>query len=64
MMGDLAPGASMLDLDKSPGDVGITTNEKGDVIYDPYAAQSIDKTKIYSRNCGNEPVGCPCRFNS
>jgi hypothetical protein len=45
MMGDLSGGFGGLDLDKSPGDVGVTTNEKGDVIYDPYAAQSIDKTK-------------------
>ena len=45
MMGDLGGGFGGLDLDKSPGDVGVTTNEKGDVIYDPYAAQSIDKTK-------------------
>tara|TARA_R110000824_G_scaffold373018_1_gene563263 strand:+ start:2541 stop:3482 length:942 start_codon:yes stop_codon:yes gene_type:complete len=44
MMGDLAPGASMLELDPSPGDVGITTDEQGRII-DPYAAQSIDKTK-------------------
>ena len=45
MMGDLGGGFGGLDLDKSPGDVGVTTNEKGDIIYDPYAAQSIDKTK-------------------
>ena len=45
MMGDLGGGFGGLDLDKSPGDVGVTTNERGDVIYDPYAAQSIDKTK-------------------
>ena len=45
MIGDLGGGFGGLDLDKSPGDVGVTTNEKGDVIYDPYAAQSIDKTK-------------------
>jgi len=42
MMGDLTGGGPMLELDPSSG--GITTDEQGRII-DPYAAQSIDKTK-------------------
>ena len=44
MMGDLGGGFGGLDLDKAPGDVGFSTDEKGNLV-DPYAAQSIDKTK-------------------
>ena len=47
MMGDLAPGASMLSLDPTPeGSPQVRADKQGNqYIYDPHAAQSIDKSK-------------------